>query len=152
MVCSRFSLNSETPRTPKPLCDLNPLMTTSPAEHLGRLASCPPSAVLAPLRSGWFCTQPPPFTYASRPKCSAGLVVIEGFRSKTGLGVLVASKYKINRLQGIRGLRKQLQIYEQNDALLHSALSTQHSALSKLRATPSIPPYAPRPTMPIRQH
>ena len=51
-----------------------------PAEHLGRLASCPPSAVFACLLSGCFCTQPPPFTYAIRPKCSAGLVVIEGFR------------------------------------------------------------------------
>ena len=52
-----------------------------PAEHLGRLASCPPSAVFALLLSGGFCTQPPPFTYAIRPKYSAGLVVIRGFLS-----------------------------------------------------------------------
>ena len=31
-----------------------------------RLAPCPPSAVFVPLRSGGFCTQPPPFTYAIR--------------------------------------------------------------------------------------
>ena len=87
-----------------------------PAEHLGRLAPCPPSAVFAFLLSGGFCTQPPPFTYAIRPKCSVGLVVIGGFPLLRGLGVLAASEYKLNRLQAIYSVRKQLQIYERTDA------------------------------------
>ena len=118
-----------------------------PAEHLGRLASCPPSAVFVPLRSGCFCTQPPPFTYAIRPKCSAGLVVIGGFRSWRGLGVRVASECKLNRLQGIYSMRKQLQIYERNDAC-----SVLDITLRTLHATPRILPFAPQPTTPIRQY
>ena len=76
------------------------------------------------------------FTYASRPKCSAGLVVIEEFGLQRGLGVLAAPKYKLNRLQGIYSMRKQLQIYA------HCAL---HTTLCILLL-------APRPTMPIRQY
>ena len=109
------------------------------AEHLGRLAPCPPSAVFVCVLAGGFCTQPPPFTYAIRPKCSAGLVVIGGFLSWGVLGVLVASEFKINRLQAKYIVRKKLQIYEQ-------------TANCKLHATPRIPPSAPRPTMPIRQY
>ena len=109
-----------------------------PAEHLGRLAPCPPSAVFVLLLSGGFCTQPPPFTNAIRPKCSAGLVVIKGFRSLRGLGVRGASEFKTTRLRGIYSVRKQLQFYEQDDAYcklyatrraLHAAHHYPHSAL-----------------------
>ena len=125
-----------------------------PAEHLGRLASCPPSAVFVPLRSGWFCTQPPPFTYAIHPKCSAGLVVIKALGSQRPFGIPVASELKLTRLQTICRMRKQLQIHEQTDAYckLYSTRRTLHAARCTLHTTHRIPFFVPRPTMPSRQY
>ena len=48
------------------------------------------------------------------------------------LGVLRASEYKINLLQGICSVRKQLQIYEQND--VYCTLHTAHC--TAVRCTP----------------
>ena len=110
-----------------------------PGRALGADGSVSPVCCFGDVLSVDFCTQPPPFTYASRPKCSAALVVIGGFLSWRGLGVLGASEFKINRLQGIYSVRKQLQIYEQTDAYckctatrhtFHAARHSPNSALS----------------------
>ena len=110
-----------------------------PGRALGTASFVSPVCCFARLFSGGFCTQPPPFTYAIRPKCSTGLVVIGGFLSQRDLSVWVASERKPNRLQTICSVRKQLQIYEQAGAVLFGVVrcTVRCTLLSVLCPLPS---------------